>query len=77
MRCSLSQTTIYNGALNCLSINVSSIADGLVQVMNDKNSYELANKVHRKSNTLSNTKNIDIEYIAIYYSRKNIILIIC
>ena len=70
MRCGLSQTTIYNGVLNCLSIIVSSIADGVVQVMNDKNSYELANKVHRKSNTLTSTKNIDIEYIAIYYSRR-------
>ena len=77
MRCSLGQTTIYNGALNCLGINASSIAAGVVQVMNDKNPYESANKAHRQSNTLTNTKNIDVGYITISYSGKNITIKSC
>jgi len=77
MKCSLGQRTIYNGTLNCSSIDSSSIAAGVVQVMNDKNPYIPANKAHRQSNTLTNTKNIDVGYITISYSGKNITIKSC
>ena len=77
IKCSFGQTTIFNGALNCSGIDTSSIAAGVVQVMNDKNPYVPTNKAHRQSNTLTNTKNIDVGHITISYSGKNITIKSC
>ena len=68
MKCSLGETTIYNGALNCFGIDAGGIAANGVQVMKDKNPYVTANKAHRQSNVFTNTKNIDVGYITISYS---------
>ena len=68
MKCSLGETTIYNGALNCSGIAASDIATGAVQVLKDKNPYVTANKAHRQSNIFTNTKNVDVGYITLSHS---------
>ena len=68
MKCSLGETTIYNGTLNCSGIDALGIAAGGAQAMNDKNPYITTNKAHRQSNVFTNTKNIDVGYITISYS---------
>ena len=77
MKCSLGETTIYNGALNCSGVAAADIATGAVQVLKDKNPYVTANKAHRQSNIFTNTKNIDVGYITLSHSGNIIIIKSC
>ena len=74
-KCSLGETSIMNGTLNCSGISGTNTVTAAVNVMKDKNPYSTANNAVRSS--ASNTNDADAGYISLSASGATITIKSC